>query len=204
MSLIKPLLAFFPLICCINTFAQTQQDIPAPPFTQKDTTYWVYNFRQFRDAVYQNDIAKAKSFMDFPFIDENNEIWYLAYDFSEPLTNKLGGNVKPFTEGDFHKYFNRLFPKSFINCLLKIKTDTLYKEDSYETRTFEDSLASTSYKMYVTLDRSESTLTLNLASQPVYRHKEDEDQDGGEFNIIYLFKITRKGHIKLQSVRLAG
>lgn len=197
MSLIRPMFIFFSLIFCITASAQTQQNVPDTLFTQKDTAYWVYNFRQFRDAVYQNDIAKAKSFVDFPFIDETNEIWYLL---NTKLVEKMGDKVKPLTEADFVKYFNNLFPKNFIKCLLKVKTDELYKKGSYDTPTVKDSLASESSMMYVTLDRSDNTLELNLASSTVLK----EGEDGGEFNIIYYFKITKKGHIKLKSVKLAG
>ena len=197
MSLLKPILVCFSMMFYIATSAQVPQDVPATSFTQKDTSYWIYNFRQFRDAVYQNDIAKAKAFVDFPFVGETNDIWYLL---NAKVFEKMGDKIKPLTEAEFARYFNSLFPKNFVKCLLKVKTDELYRKGSYDTPFVEDSLASESSMMYTTLDKSDNTLELNLSS----RTASNEDGDTAEFSIIYHFQITRKGHIKLKSVGLAG
>jgi len=200
MSLIRPMFVFLFLIFCITASAQTEQHVPDTPFVQKDTAYWVYNFRQFRDAVYQNNREKAKVFADLPIKDENNDIWYLSGGSWE-AKEKLGSKVKPFTETDFVKCFNRLFPKEFINCLLKIKTDELYKTGGYRTQIIEDSLALKRYSMDVTYDESDNTLTLSLITITVYK---EEDNQVGEFAIMYHFEITKKGHIKLKGIGLAG
>ncbi|MDX2049267.1 MAG: hypothetical protein SFU87_20955, partial [Chitinophagaceae bacterium] len=44
-----------------------------------DTTIWISNFRQFREAVYHRNKQQAKAFVDFPIMNDNNEIWHLVY-----------------------------------------------------------------------------------------------------------------------------
>lgn len=200
MSLIKPMFLFFFLLSGVIAFAQTPQPVTDTPFMQKDTSYWVYNFRQFRDAVYQADKKKARAFANLPFTGEYNNIWQLAYDFEQ--AEKLERKGTPFTETDFYKHFNKLFPKDFINCLLKIKTEELYKVGEYTTVTFEDSTASKSYMMIATWNKPDNTLMLNLSSRTIF--KQGEDEEVGEFSVIYIFEITRKGHIKFKAVGLAG
>jgi len=200
MSLIKPILVSLSLISGINAFAQTPQQLTDTSFSQKDTAYWVYNFRQFRDAVYQGDKVKTRAFAALPAVGESNSIWQLVYDYER--AEKLMSNGTPFTEADFYKYFNRLFPKDFIKCLLKVKTEELYKTGEYTTMTFEDSTASNSYMMIATWNKPDNTLMLNLNSRTIF--KEGEDEEVGEFSIIYIFEITRKGHVKFKAVALAG
>ncbi|SDF76975.1 hypothetical protein [Chitinophaga filiformis] len=170
MSLIRPMFLFFSLLFCMAASAQTPQDIPDTPFLQKDTAYWVYNFRQFRDAVYQGDKKKAKVYVDLPTTEKED--------------------------------FNKIFEKDFIKCLLKIKTEELYKTGEYTTPTFEDSLASKSYGMIATWHKPDNTLMLNVISKTIF--KEGEEKWVGESAVIYIFEITKKGHIKLTSVALAG
>jgi hypothetical protein len=173
----------------------------AVPFKQKDTTYWVDNLRQFRDALYKNDKTKAKEFLDFPFQNEGNEIWYLAYSDNEKAIDKLNENVKPFTEKDFDKYFNKLFTKQLIKCFLKIKTDDLYKTGKSESPEIKDGL--TTYKLYVTFDKTDKTIELNLATKTPYKISETE-YEAGESNFIYRFQISKNGHIKLKRILIAG
>ncbi|PSL34941.1 hypothetical protein [Chitinophaga ginsengisoli] len=197
MSLLKPMSIFLFLIVCMTASAQTQQNTTDTSYTQKDTAYWVYNFRQFRDAVYQGNKAKARVFVDLPISEESNHIWILAYG-----GESVGGKAKPFTEADFYKYFNKIFDKAFIKCLLKIKTEELYKTGDCTTIGFVDSLASKSYGMSARWDKESNTLTLNLGSRTIF--KEGEEEWVGEFAVIYIFEITKKGHIRFKSVGLAG
>jgi hypothetical protein len=170
---------------------------------QKDSTNWIDNFRQFRDAVYQADKFKVKSFIDFPMINSDNNIWYLVYMDNEKLEKTLTNKTKPFTEQDFEKYFTKVFSKRFINCILKIKTDELYKTGKYQTVEFNPDSA-TSYLMYATFDKTGNTLTLNLSSNTIRKDSNGETLDGGEFSINYYFRITKSGQIKFVLLRLAG
>jgi hypothetical protein len=104
------------------------------PFKQKDTTYWVNNFREFRTALFERDKTKAKAFFEFPLKNEGNEIWYLAYSNNEKAIDKLNTTAKPFTEKDFDKYFYTIFPDRLIKYLLKITMDELYRKGKAKAR----------------------------------------------------------------------
>lgn len=165
---------------------------------QQDTTSWINNFRQFRTAIYQADKTKVKSFINFPIMNENNEIWYLIYPEDDKLTDK----IKPFTKKDFDKYFGKLFTKEFKNCIQKIKTQQLYTTGHFETIELSDGKGTT-YKMYATVDKKEMTLSLNLAFN-ILKSNNEEAADVQESNILYYFKIKKNGELKFIQVRLAG
>ena len=121
MTKLRQIFFLFTLIFSLTTFAQTNQknlkvDSPRTTvqFKQKETTYWVDNFKQFRDALYKNDKTKAKEFLDLPFLSKGNEIWHLVYSDNESETTKLNENIKPFTEKDFDKYFKQGIGKLVI------------------------------------------------------------------------------------------
>ena len=208
MTILRQIFSLLALTFCLTTLAQTNQTNlkvdstkTFVPFKQKDTTYWVDNFRQFRDALYKNDKTKAKEFLDLPFQNEGNEIWYLAYSDNEKATEKLNENVKPFTEKDFDKYFNKIFTKQLVKCFLKIKTDDLYKTGKSESPEIKDSL--TTYILYATFDKTDKTIELNLATRTPYKIS-DTETEIGETNFIYRFQVLKNGHIKLKRILIAG
>jgi len=173
------------------------------PSLKSDTLSWIENFRDFRNSIYTNNREKVKRFIDFPILNYNNEIWYLASGDDEKVISKLSDEIEPFTEKDFDKYFENLFPKRFINAILKIKTEELYKKLDVETTEFREG-NSTTYKMYATFDKAKQKLTLNLASKTVHKDEHGEVLDGGEYNVAYIFDILKNGQIKFKQVRLAG
>jgi hypothetical protein len=178
-----------------NTAAVNKQ------FKQKDTSYWVDNFRQFRDALYQADKPKAKVFFDFPFNNETNEIWYLAYAGNDEAIDKLSATVKPLTEKDFDKYFSKIFSPELIKCLLPIKTDELYKKGESESPELKS--GSTTYKLYVTYTKADSTIELNLATKTSYKISATE-YETSESNYIYYFQVLPNGHVKFKKLLIAG
>lgn len=200
-----PLLVIFS--CCLTAFAQTNQHAPTDsaraivPFKQKNTTYWIDNFRQFRDALYKNDKLKAKEFFAFPILNEGNEIWYLAYSNNEKAIDKLPQTAKPFTDADFDKYFEKLFPKPLLKCFLKIKMEELYKTGKSESPEIKDSI--TTYKLYTSYDKASKTLELNFATNTPYKISATE-YEPGESNYIYRFVVLKNGHIILKRILIAG
>ncbi|HEV8286494.1 MAG TPA: hypothetical protein VGQ09_19430 [Chitinophagaceae bacterium] len=172
---------------------------------QTDNTSWIDSFRVFRNAVYQNDRAKVKQFIDFPIMNENNEIWYLAHEGSDSSLNLLSDKIKPFTEADFDKYYSKIFPKTFIKSILKIKTEELNKDGEFTTIELEE--GNTTYKIYAAFDKKQNTLILNLASNTPVKVKDrdgKEIEDPGEYSVAYYFDILNNGQIKFRQVRLAG
>lgn len=192
----------------LSIFAQTNKTNLQPdstksqmPFKQKDNTNWVENLRHFRNALYKGDKSRAIQFIDFPFKDEGNDIWYLAYSFSEKAIEKLDQDVKPFTEKDFNQYFNSIFPKPLIKCFLKIKTDELYKKGKSESPEIKDSI--TTYQLLVTFENKTNTVLLNFATNKTYKISETE-YETAETNYGYEFQILQNGHIKLKKIFISG
>jgi len=208
MTKLRQIFSFAALTFCLTTSAQpnsTNLKIDSTKeflqFKQKDTAYWVDNFRQFRDALYKNDKSKAKEFLDFPFRNEGNEIWYLAYSDNEKVTNKLNQTLKPFTEIDFDKYFGKIFTTQLVKCFLKIKVDDLYKNGKSQSPEIKDSL--NTYKLYTTYDKVSKTIELNFATNTPYKIS-DTEYEAGEANFIYQFVVLKNGHIKLKRILIAG
>ncbi len=188
------------LIVCLGMFyaSNGHKKVPEKTFCPKiiaDT--WINSFLEFRDAVSKGDMAGMKRFIDFPIMNVNNEIWDIAYENDQKLISRLPAKVQPFTEGDFDKYFNKIFTKRFINTILKINAQELYDKGEYKTPEFKD--GTVTYKMYATFDKDAQTLSLNLASQT-----QNRSQDNGMFNVIYQFAIVNGSQVKFRQVRIAG
>jgi hypothetical protein len=181
--------------------AMQESSVMDPNQPGQDTTKWINNFRAFRDAVYQRDKEKVKQFISFPIMGEGNGIWYLVYGGVDNKVNSLSDAIKPFTEKDFDKYFDSLFPKRFINCLLKIKSEELWKTGNVETKPIKD--GNTTYVMYSTFDKSDNILTLNLNSNSPFK-TDDGEMESAEFSEIYVFTVLSNGKIKFVRVELAG
>src|SRR5215211_7555441 len=76
---------------------------------QADSSNWLNSFREFRTAVYQKDKAGVKKFFRFPVMNENNEIWYLAFQNDDDLIRDLPDTVKAFSGKDFDRYWKNIF-----------------------------------------------------------------------------------------------
>jgi hypothetical protein len=181
--------------------ASQESSVIEPNQPNKDTTKWIDNFRTFRDAVYQKDKEKVKQFFDFPVMNEQNGIWYLVYSGHEKKLSNISDSIKPFTEKDFDKYFDALFPKRFIDCLLKIKSEELWKTGSVDSKAIKD--GNTTYIMYATFDKSDNTLSLNLNSNSPFK-TDDGEMESSEFSEIYEFTVLSNGKIKFVRVSQAG
>ena len=194
------------LLTCTGLSAQTTTH-PKPVQSlkqagiQTDTSYWVLNFRKLRELLYTKNKNAAKAFFSFPLTNKESEIWWLVTDRAG-MNGRIPNKAKPFTEKDFDKYFRQLFPDAFSRCLLKIKADELYQKGSFETALITDS--SSSYKIYAAYDPVKKTVELNFSQNTVYKDENGEITDGGEFNIIYFFRITAKGHLHFVKLMLAG
>jgi hypothetical protein len=159
---------------------------------------WIDAFRAFRTAVFQGEKQKVKRFFKFPIRNENNEIWYLAYGNDEKSLQNLASEIVPFTEADFDKYYDKIFPKTFIKSILKIKTDSLFLKSEYQTIQLYD--GSTAYSVSATHDKTEKQLVLSVSYQTPARSKEEENT---EYNMIYYFDIV-ENTIQFKQIRMAG
>ena len=181
--------------------ATPDNSVTTPNQAGPDTTKWIDNFRTFRDAVYQKDKEKVKQFFDFPVMNEQNGIWYQVYSGHEKQLGSISDSIKPFTEKDFDKYFEALFPKRFIDCLLKIKSEELWKTGKVETKAIKE--GNTTYILYATFDKSDNSLTFNLNSNSPFKTDEGE-WESSEFSEIYEFTVLGNGQIKFVRVMQAG
>lgn len=171
---------------------------------QKDSLTWIEDFKLFRTAVYNNDMATVKKYFKFPVLNVNNEIWLmLMSDKAFKKIQAAGDKIVPFKETDLDKYYKNLFTGPFVKSLMKVKTDILYKKHDTETPEQKEGKATT-YKMYVTYDKATKILSFNLAYNTVNKNKAGEIEDGGESNVIYNFIVQKNGHILFKEVRLAG
>lgn len=167
--------------------------------TAETRTTLIENFRAFRNAVYQKHKKEVEQFVDFPIMNKNNEIWNLVkWNDNEPALD----SIKPFTEKDFDKYFDSIFPRQFVKVLLKIKSEELFTEGSSGTDYINE--GNTSYRIDATFDKSSGSLTLNFFSTSSGKDENAGDQIDWESSIEYEFSVFRNGQIKFKQIRLAG
>jgi hypothetical protein len=167
---------------------------------EKDTISWINDFKTFRTALYEKNKKVLKSFFKFPINNGNNEIWQLIYDGNESKLKTITEEAKSLSEAEFDKYFNKIFPKEFVNSILKIKTDVLLRQHGYETIMIKD--GHKSYKTYASYDKQENVLTLNFYSEtPI--DIGDGEVDKAEFSIVYYFEV-KEGHLSFKKIMLAG
>jgi hypothetical protein len=181
-----------------------KQPITNIPSQLQDSTSWIENFKDFRNAVYHANKTKAKEYINFKSLSESAGIWYLIYLDNEKELDKVStSEPKIINEKDFEKYFDKIFSPVFISCIQKIKTEVLAKTGSYETVEIKEGKA-TSYIMYANYDKNRNSIGLNLASKTTRKNELGEIMDGGEFNTIYVFSILSNGQIQFKYVTFAG
>lgn len=183
-----------------DTVKDTKIAVPNSVATDANGHSWMEDFKDFRTAVYQNNRAEQKKHFRFPITDP--EIWFLC-QLTPAEQNKRKSTVKNpdyFYEADFDHCAAKLFPKSFVNCIQKIKTKELFEEGHYDTPEFDD--AEGKYLMYATVDTTTEELVLNQS----FLNGEDEDGNyvsEGEYNIIYIFSISGD-KLMLKRITMAG
>lgn len=171
----------------------------------KDSVAWIEDFKLFRTAVYSNDVAAVKKYFKFPVLNAGNEIWYLVLTEKEYEKRGITGNkgIVAFKEEDLTKYYKKIFTEPFVQSLLKIKSEELYKKNTFETPA-QNKGDYTKYKMYVNYDVETGILSFNLAYNTVLKDKKGNVEDAGESNVIYNFSVEKDGHIFFKEIRLAG
>ena len=165
---------------------------------------WIESFKEFRNAIYNRDKIKVKTFISFPIYNENNEIWFLENIQNEQLVKNLSDQITPFPETEFDKHYDDIFSRYFVNSILKIKTDILFSKGEYETIQLKDK--QTKYKIYASVNKKKNEIILNLATETAIEvnDRENEIIENSEYNVIYYFKIEEDKTIKFKQVRIAG
>ena len=165
---------------------------------------WMDDFRNFRMAIYNNDVAKLETFFNFPFDDKGNSILSLCNisesDWAE--RKKQYKNADLFYEADLANYYKKIFDKNFTALILKIKSDKLFSKQHLQTKIIEDNDGA--YQLFVDYSEVENTLTLNLAIDNNFKDENGDNVSEGEHNIIYRFKIIDDKKLKLERIDVVG
>lgn len=192
------------LLCCVVACNLPANNDPLEEKQDAEMTTLKQEFTNFRNAVYQGNIRATKSFMQFPVMNTNNDIWYMVLNEQEQQFRKINSQkIIPFTEADLTLYYRKIFPKAFVISLLKINTDTLFKKGSASSRAnAEDSI--TNYSMDVFYDKEVGRLSLNLFYRRQMKDGYGNDVRGDENNVIYNFNIKRDGRLLFNHIRIAA
>ena len=146
----------------------------------------VNNFKEFRQAIYQNDLKKVKSFINFPF--KSKDAFYLI---DENTSNEK------LTEQDFDKFHSKIFDKMFLQAILKVNTLELLEKGITTTQNLK--LENETFRMTVSFEKPDA-LILILSSET---NVKDLDWKA-EHNRAYEFNVLDKGEIKLNNISLAS
>lgn len=174
-----------------------------------DTRYvkvidWMDDFRNFRMAIYNDDVPKLETYFNFPFDDNGKSILSLCNltdkDWAE--RKKQFNNPDLFYQADLAKYYKNIFPENFTTLLLKVKSDLLFSKQHLQTKIIEDKDGA--YQLFVDYSEVENTLSLNFAISNNLKDDNGNYVSEGEHNIIYLFKIVNDKKLILERVDIAG
>jgi hypothetical protein len=151
-------------------------------------TEWVNSFKNFRTALYDDNIIALKKFFQFPLTGSNAEFFWLFSDSDLAMKKK-------FTEKNFEKYYRKIFDKNFVHCLMKIKTDDLVKNGAFEYKYKKSKTES--YTIKIAIDKKDFSIILNENSY------DPAIKDPIEFSKIFIFTISN-GNLKFSSANAAG
>ena len=171
-------------------------------FNYADTSGWAQKLKEFKSAISLGDKNKVKSFFDFPLTNINNDIWQLVNEGNQKEEDVLASKSRSFTEKDFDKNYNKIFPKKFLNCISKLKVDELSSKGETETIKFKKG-TTTTYQIYASIDSIEKTLTLALGNHKVVKNKKGEVEENEEFGTMYIFSI-KNGQLKFLRIGLTA
>lgn len=199
----------FLLLSCVNNSNKADEKLSEEneviETTSKDENLsvkktWIESLRGFRDAVYQDDLEKIKTYFDFPIQSKQNKLW---------LFPKMNGEEEypdleaPFTEKNFEGNYKNIFSKEFIKALLKVKTKILFEKHAFETDFIQS--GTKKVKMQTKYNQVSNTLSLTFYSEePIYDGKTQELIDTAEFTINYTFTFDSNSRMKFFSVLMAG
>ena len=165
---------------------------------------WIDDFRDFRMAIYDNDVPKLKTYFNFPFDDPGSTILDLS-KISEAgwaLRKKQYDNPDLFYEQDLQKYYKHIFDERFIKCVLKVKSEKLFYEHIYQTEMFEE--PEIMYQMVAEFFPKDRILRLNMSFGNNYKDENGAYISEGEHNVLYTFKIIDHKKLILQRIDVAG
>ncbi len=165
---------------------------------------WIDDFRNFRSAVYNNDLPKLKTYINFPFDDPGSTIFHLANLSEKEWTERKAKlkNSDLFYKEDFERYHQKIFDERFEKCILKIKSEDLFTKQISRTKMFAEK--DIVYQLVAEYDEGGNTLSLNMTFGNNFRDESGNLISEGENNIIYQFKVIGNKKLRLYRIDVAG
>ncbi|MBS7563281.1 hypothetical protein KHS38_02585 [Mucilaginibacter sp. Bleaf8] len=198
------------LLCACNSKSKqaatneksTQQNAttlsPADQYNEVKT--WLDDFKNFRTAVYQNDVSKIKTYFSFPVNTDTTQIWEAVYEnVDEAKRPETFPNT--FTEADFEKHYKKLFTNAFVKSILKVKSELLFKKGEYTTPMITS--GKENFSMVANYDKATETLQLSV-TYPGGTDEQGNYVSEGEYATIYFFKIESNRHLRFDKILFAG
>ena len=165
---------------------------------------WIDDLRNFRAAVYNNDVPKLKTYFEFPFYDPGEGLFHLSQLYQQDWQRRKEElkDANLFYPADLEKYHRKIFDVRFKNCLLKIKTDELFEKHSYRTKLFEET--DIIYEMVAEYRSADRRLVLNMAFGNNFKDENGAWISEGEHNVVYTFKVIDGKKLMIDRVDIAG
>ncbi|MCD0490063.1 hypothetical protein LPB86_17615 [Pedobacter sp. MC2016-14] len=163
-----------------------------------DVETWIDDFKNFRNAVNDDDVAKLKTYFAFPLDSDSSQLWSPSKDVD---LRKPHSEPRVYTEQDFEQSRSALFHPEFIKGLLKIKSAKLYESGQAESPEFN--AKNEKYTLYASFDKDRQILSLNMA----YFNNTDkfgEHISEGEHNEIYEFEVIDHKFLRFKRLVYAG
>ncbi len=191
-----------------QTIKESDNSLESKPDSKKskyvEVKTWIDDFRNFRMAIYNNDVSKLKNYFNFPFDDKGKTILYVCNISESDRAERKHQFKDPqlFYEADLEKYYKNLFDERFEKAILKIKSEQLFSKHSTVTKLFvDDDLI---YKLHADYNDEQKTLMLNMSIGNNARYPDGNYVSEGEHNIIYHFKIIDNKKMMLVKMDFAG
>jgi hypothetical protein len=176
------------------------EESPTAKSTYGEVKTWLDDFKNFRMAVYQNDLVKMKSYFNFPVPADTTQIWEAVYDSTDE-SKRPQTFPNTFTEADLEKYHRSIFTDDFIKSLLKVKSEELYNKGEYTTPNIKEH--DRKYQMLAQYDKATSTLQISVM-YPGGVDENGEEVSEGEHATIYFFKIENGKYLQFEKILFAG
>ncbi|WP_352432918.1 hypothetical protein ABDD95_20700 [Mucilaginibacter sp. PAMB04274] len=214
MKLINPryLLSFAFVITLLNACVQDKpknseadKSSGIQPKVEAKSTYaavntWLDDFKNFRTAVYQQDVQQMKTYFNFPIFADTTQVWVAIYDNVDE-SKRPQTYPATFTEADLEKQHGKLFNDAFVQSLLKVKSEQLYQKGEYTTPVIK--AGDQSFHMIAHYDKATASLQLSLMFAG-WTDKNGEEMSEGESAIIYFFKVVEYKYLKFDKILFAG
>lgn len=180
--------------------ASTTKPAPANQSRYEAVNTWINDFKNFRTAVYENDIAKQKTYFNFPVNADTTQIWDAVYDQADETT-RPSTFPSVFTTADYDKYHQGIFNDNFVKSLLKVDSEQLSNKGEYTTPKLNN--GKESFYMMAYYDKATTTLQLTL-SYPGGTDEQGDYVSEGEYALIYIFKVDDNKYLRFDKILSAG